>query len=201
MRPSTSFRVLLPLASAGNRVTISGVKTLPLLLLACLLGWSGSFVQAADDLAQLKKDAALAIEGFKKADSTLAKHFDSAAGYAVFPRVSKGGLVFGGARGAGLVYEKGEIVGKSVMTQATFGAQIGGQVFREIIFFENEEALGAFKASKLEMSAQVGAVAAAEGVAEHAKYRQGVLIFTQPVKGLMGEASLGGQKFRFERLP
>jgi hypothetical protein len=47
----------------------------------------------------------------------------------------------------------------------------------------------------------VGAVVAAEGVAEHAKYRDGVLIFTRPVKGLMGEASVGGQKFKFESLP
>jgi len=50
------------------------------------------------------------------------------------------------------------------------------------------------------MSAQVSAVAAAEGVARNAKYVDGVLVFTQPLKGLMAEASIGGQKFAFEAL-
>jgi lipid-binding SYLF domain-containing protein len=156
--------------------------------------------QAADDLEQLKQDVANAIDAFKRTDSTLAPYFTNATGYVVFPSVSKGGLVFGGARGQGLVYEKGALIGKAILTQATFGAQIGGQVFREVIFFETPGALGVFKESKLEMSAQVGAVAAAEGVAANAKYRDGVLVFTQPLKGLMGEASLGGQKLRFELL-
>ena len=169
-----------------------------------LATWVGLLIlaaQAAEAPDKLTKEVSETIEIFKKADSSLAPFFQSAAGFVVFPRVNKGGLVFGGARGHGLVYEQGKLVGKATMTQATFGAQIGGQVFREVIFFETAAALEAFKQSNVEMSAQVGAVAAAEGVAENAKYRESVLIFTQPVKGLMGEASVGGQKFKFEAIP
>ncbi len=41
------------------------------------------------------------------------------------------------------------------------------------------------------------AVAAAEGASGNAKYQQGVLVFTIARGGLMYEASVGGQKFRF----
>lgn len=155
----------------------------------------------AGDAAKLEREVTEAVERFKKVDPSLTPYFRDAAGYVVFPRVSKGGLVFGGARGEGLVREKGRVVGKATLTQATFGAQIGGQIFREVIFFESAGALERFKASAFEMSAHVGAVAAAEGVARTAKYIDGVLVFTQPIKGLMAEASVGGQKFDFEPVP
>ena len=48
------------------------------------------------------------------------------------------------------------------------------------------------------MSAQVGAVAAAEGASKNAKYIEGVMVFTKAKQGLMAEASVGGQKFKFE---
>lgn len=141
------------------------------------------------------------MERFQALDSTLAPLVQKAAGYVVFPRVAKGGLVFGGAKGEGLVYEKGRVIGRATLAQATFGAQIGGQVFREIILFETPAALEDFKLSKFEMNAQAGAVAAAEGLAKNARYTDGVLVFTQPLKGLMAEASVGGQKFTFQPLP
>lgn len=158
-------------------------------------------LRAAEEVARLTKQATEAVERFQKVDSTLGPLIKEAAGYVVFPRVAKGGLVFGGAKGEGIVFEKGKPVGKATLTQGTFGAQIGGQIFREIILFETSSALDSFKQSKVEMSAQVGAVAAAEGVGKNAKYSDGVLVITQPLKGLMAEASVGGQKFQFEALP
>ena len=158
-------------------------------------------LRAAEEVARLTKQATEAVERFQKVDSTLGPLIKEAAGYVVFPRVAKGGLVFGGAKGEGIVFEKGKPVGKATLTQGTFGAQIGGQIFREIILFETSWALDSFKQSKVEMSAQVGAVAAAEGVGKNAKYSDGVLVITQPLKGLMAEASVGGQKFQFEALP
>jgi lipid-binding SYLF domain-containing protein len=153
--------------------------------------------QAAEE-KKLQEDTKVAIEQFKKVDSSLGKLFQSAAGYVVFPNVGKGGFVLGGAHGNGLVYEKEKLVGRASLTQVTVGAQVGGQEFSELIFFETKEALKQFKESKLEMSAQVGAVAAAEGVSENAKYTDGVMVFTKAKAGLMAEASVGGQKFKFE---
>src|SRR6185369_8091334 len=86
------------------------------------------------------------------------------------------------------------------MTQATIGAQIGGETFAEVIFFETPAALNDFKASQFELSAEVSAVAAKEGASKAAHYKNGVAVFTLPKKGLMAQASIGGQKFKFESL-
>jgi lipid-binding SYLF domain-containing protein len=159
---------------------------------------SSSTAQAAEDL---RNECKQAVADFLKADSTLEKFVKDSAGYAIFPNVGKGGLVIGGAHGKGLVYEKSNVVGQATMTQASIGAQIGGQTFAEIIFFETPAALSDFKAGKFEMSAEASAVAAAEGASKTAKYKEGVAVFTRPKKGLMAQASIGGQKFKFEPEP
>ena len=156
---------------------------------------SGITAQAADNL---EKESQEAVAGFLQKDSTLKPFIDNAAGHAIFPNVGKGGLIVGGAHGEGLVYEKANLIGKAKMSQASIGAQIGGQTFAEIICFETPAALEDFKAGKMEMSAEVSAVAAAEGVGKAAKYKQGVAVFTLPKKGLMAQASIGGQKFKYE---
>ena len=155
---------------------------------------SARTAQADEDLPAQSKQA---VADFLKADSTLKKFFDESAGYAVFPSVGKGGFIVGGARGTGLVYEKTNVIGVATMTQASIGAQIGGQTFAEIIFFESPGALNDFKDGKFELSAEASAVAAAEGASAAAKYRQGVAVFTLPKRGLMVQASIGGQKFKF----
>ena len=152
----------------------------------------------ADD--ELQANSQQAVADFLKTDPTMKRFFDESAGYAVFPDVGKGGLIVGGARGKGLVYERTNLVGQATMTQGSVGAQVGGQTFAEIIFFENPVALDDFKAGKLEMSAEVSAVAAAEGTSRTARYKMGVVVFTLPKKGLMVQASVGGQKFKFEPL-
>lgn len=152
----------------------------------------------AEDEKKLEKDVATAIAAFEQSDSTMKPLFAKAVAYVVFPNVGKGGFIVGGAHGNGLVYEGGKLTGRASLTQVTIGAQVGGQEFSEVIFFENKDTLAQFKESKMEMSAQVGAMAAAEGVSQNAKYVDGVMIFTRPKSGLMAEASVGGQKFKFE---
>lgn len=153
--------------------------------------------QAANDLALQSKQT---IADFKNADPEIKTFFDNAAGYAVFPDVGKGGFIVGGARGKGLLFEKGAITGQTTMTQASIGAQAGGQSFAQIIFFETPAAVSDFKSGKFEMSADVSAVVVAQGAAQSAKYKQGVAVFAMPKKGLMVQASVGGQKFKFEPL-
>lgn len=168
---------------------------IPAVCLAVLV----SAAQAVDH-KKLQADVDAAITEFKKADSGLADTFKKAAGYVVFPNVGKGGFVVGGAHGNGHVFENGKLIGYASLTQVTVGAQIGGQEFSEVIFFETKEALAKFKASEFAMSAQVSAVAAAEGASKNAKYVDGVMVFTKAKQGLMAEASVGGQKFKFEAL-
>lgn len=141
-----------------------------------------------------------AIDLFKQADDSMAGWFENAYAFAVFPNISKGGLGVGGAHGKGLVYKGGEVVGKTSLTQFTVGLQLGGQVYQEVIFFEDEASYTNFTGGNFELSAQASAIAAAAGVAANATYRYGVAIFTLGKSGLMYEASVGGQKFSFTPL-
>src|ERR1035438_6172503 len=149
----------------------------------------------AEDL-QVKAQEALT--NFKLADPTLTNFFAKAAGYAILPGVGEGGFIIGGEHGDGLVYQKDKLVGKVSMSEVSIGAQVGGGSFAEIIFFETKAALQSFKTAKWEMSAKAKANVAASGVAENAKYEQGVAVFTLPKTGAMVAAAVGGQKIDAE---
>lgn len=144
------------------------------------------------------KQARQAIGQLKRADPGLTRFFDSAAGYAVFPTVGKGAIGVGGAHGTGVLFEKGNAIGKATLTQLTVGLQLGGQAYTEIIFFETEKALADFKKGEFAIAAQVSAVAAAAGASANARYVEGVSVFTLAKGGVMAEASVGGQKFSYE---
>ena len=138
-----------------------------------------------------------AVEQFRGKNEKLESYFDEAYGYVVFPTIGKGGIVLGGAHGRGLVFEQGQIIGEAKITQLTLGLQWGGQSFSEIIFFKDEEALNSFKNSNLEFAGQTSAVAATVGASADIAYENGVAVFSYTKGGLMYEAALGGQKFKF----
>jgi lipid-binding SYLF domain-containing protein len=139
-----------------------------------------------------------AITEFKKADPGIETFFNEAHGYAVFPEITKGAIGIGGAQGDGTVFEGGSSVGSSTMTQVTIGLQLGGQTYREIIFFKDQAALDNFKLGNYEVAAGASAIAIQEGASKTAAYDNGVAVFTMGTGGLMFEASIGGQKFSYE---
>ena len=169
-----------------------------LLLVVLLSGFYTTAVAQLDDKdRKIIDDAMLAKEEFVKTDGLMKNLFNSAYGYVIFPNVGKGGIGIGGAAGNGVVYRSGILIGMAKMTQLTIGFQWGGQAYREVIFFENKAELDRFKENNIEFSAQASAVAVTAGASANAKYKNGVMIFTQTKGGLMYEASVGGQKFKF----
>jgi len=69
-----------------------------------------------------------------------------------------------------------------------------------VIFFETPANVEDLKESKTRLSAQVNAVAAADGAGKTAKYDQGIVVFTMPRSGLMAQATVGGQKLKYKAL-
>jgi lipid-binding SYLF domain-containing protein len=156
------------------------------------------------------------IKVFRHAGQS-AKFFGSSYGYAVFPTIGKGGIGIGGAHGSGRVYAKGAYVGDTSMTQITVGLQLGGQAYRQIVFFQDKRAFDEFTSGNFEFGAQATAVAitagasaqassggtgaGASGSQSHARtaggYHRGMAVFTIAKGGLMYEASIGGQKFSY----
>ena len=165
-----------------------------------LLSFLISFVFAQKEKKQEKiiADSKEAKAAFLNQDSDMKEFFDSSHGYVIFPNVGKGGIGIGGASGNGTAYENGKMIGMAKMTQVSIGFQLGGQAYREVVFFETAEAMDRFKNNKIEFSAQVSAVAASSGASADAKFHEGVLVFTMQKGGLMYEASVGGQKFKFK---
>ncbi len=160
---------------------------------------TSAFSASATD-GDLAAEAQKAIKVLQTTDSALTNLFTGAAGFAVFLSVGKGSLIFGGEHGKGIVYEEGEPIGEATLTEINVGHQVGGQSFYEVIFFETTEALANFEEGHFEISAEVSAVAAAEGAALNAKYRKGAMVLTLPRTGLMVQATLGGQKFKYKPL-
>lgn len=164
------------------------------LLAAGLLVLCAGLGLAKDPSEEVKQT----LSRFTKEDPSLVGVMKAAAGYAVFPSVKKGGLGVGGARGTGELIENGAAVGKTTLSQLSIGFQAGGQAYAELILFEDAKAVENFKASKFAFGAQVSAVAVKSGASANAKYADGVKVLTMANGGLMYEASVGGQKFKFE---
>jgi len=147
-----------------------------------------------------------------------ASFFEKSYGYALFPTVGKGGLGVGAAHGSGHVYQKGQYVGDTSMTQLSVGLQAGGQSFSQIIFFEDQRAFDEFTSDHFEFGAGVSAVAitAAAGgsvgttgananasggkkdAATSGEFHKGMAVFTVVKGGAMYEASVSGQKFSYK---
>ena len=173
------------------------MKTLKAMSLAiALFVGTISFAQNDKD-KKIIEDAAKAKETLLKKDEGLKKFFDESAGYVIFPNVGKGGLIIGGASGNGVVYEDGNIIGMANLKKLNIGLQAGGQAITEVIFFETDEDLKTFKESNFQFGAEASAVAVKSGIAFNAKYKDGVAVFAMPKAGLMADASVGGQKFKY----
>jgi lipid-binding SYLF domain-containing protein len=149
--------------------------------------------------AQSDKEVQEVIQQFEKGDSGMKAWFRDAYGYAVFPSVGKGAIGIGGAHGKGLVYKRGTLIGKTTLTAVTIGLALGGQAFREVIFFKDKTALDDFTRGNFEFAAEVSAVALKAGASADLGYNKGVAVMTATKGGLMYEASVGGQKFSFEK--
>jgi lipid-binding SYLF domain-containing protein len=170
------------------------------MVMVCVLNIIPIFGQSNSKKNKIIADSHMAKAEFIAADGLMKALFDKAYGYVIFPNVGKGGLGVGGAAGNGAVYENDKVIGMAKLSQVSIGFQAGGQAYREVIFFESKKEMDRFKNSQLEFSAQVSAVAVTAGASANAKYTNGVMVFTMQKGGLMYEASVGGQQFKFSKL-
>ena len=191
---TNSFKVM---ENSRQNQNSPGLATM--VLVAGLLMSVTGLAQSDAKKEEIVADAKAAKAEFIKADGKMSGLFSKAYGYVIFPNVGKGAIGIGGASGNGVAYEKGAQVGMAKLTQVSIGFQWGGQAYREVIFFETKADMDRFKENRVELSAQVSAVAAASGASANAKYVEGVMVFTMQKGGLMYEAAVGGQKFKFDK--
>ena len=137
-------------------------------------------------------------------------------GYAVLPTIGKGGIGIGGAGGTGCVFAGGVHTGDVSMGQVTIGFQLGGQAYSQLILFKNADVYDDFTKGQFEFGADATAVALTYGAQAGATtkgasasagdtkgaaaWKRGMAVYTIAGGGLMYEASIGGQKFKFKPL-
>ncbi len=163
-----------------------------------LAGFSTAQAWEPDPSNKSELEVKTAILDLLEKDPGMKDWFANSSGYAVFPKVGKGGIGVGGAYGKGLVISGDKVIGTTSLSQLSIGLQLGGQVYAEYIFFRDATALSDFQRGNFELGAQASAVAATAGASADAAYNKGVAIFTNVSGGLMYEASVGGQKFKYE---
>ena len=178
---------------------MNGSKWIGLLLAALSVGMIGCSTapKSEEDRASLDADVQRTLSAMRSADPSFGEFLDKAYGYAIFPSVGRGALIVGGAYGKGEVFEQGKFIGYSDMSQATVGAQIGGEGYAQVIAFENKAALDKFINKEYAFDAEVSAVALKSGASKQARFRDGIAVFQYTKGGLMAAAAVGGQKFRF----
>lgn len=140
------------------------------------------------------------VAAFKEKQPTSKKLFASAYAYAIFPTVTRGAFGIGGAYAEGGMYQGGKLVGKTSLTAVTIGLGAGGESYSQVIFFKDKAAYERFVEGRLEVAARANAVFLEKGISGEPPYVEGVLILAQTKAGLMADASVGGQKFTFEKL-
>ena len=142
----------------------------------------------------------------------------SAYGYAVFPTIGKGGIGVGGAHGTGRVYEQGKYVGDTTMTQVTRRPAARRAGLQRDHLLRGQARVRRIHGRQLRVRARAvgrgdhgrraaaagtdgGATAGASGGKNDATtaggYYKGMAIFTVAKGGLMYEATIGGQKFKY----
>ena len=147
----------------------------------------------------INRDAEIALQNLFEIDPDTVSIYKNASATLIIPRITKAGVVLGGAYGEGVLRINEAPVDYYSLASASYGFQIGAQQYSNIIFFMTEEALQKFRVKD---GWELGADA--EVVFRDKGYSIGVssktiskpvyaVVFDQ--KGLLAGTSLVGAKF------
>jgi lipid-binding SYLF domain-containing protein len=186
-------------------------KLIAVFLLTLVVALAGAGLAAADKYADT-------IKVFQSSPE-VQPFFKNCYAYAIFPSVGKAAVVVGGAYGEGKVLRQGAVTGSAKLVQASFGLQLGGKAFSEIVFLQDKRAYDTFTSGQFAFDAKMAATAVTAGVEAKAgttgktagatagpktgaqaktEYRNGMAAFVHQKGGLMAELAIGGQKFSFQ---
>jgi lipid-binding SYLF domain-containing protein len=170
----------------------SVVAMLVLSVAAC-----GGAPKTSSERVSLEESARGTLTAMQQRDPSLRNHLMNARAYVVFPSIGKGGAIVGGAFGRGVLYELGQPTGYVELTQASLGAQLGGQSFSELIVIRDVDTLQNIKRGKFDMGADASVVALTAGAAGSTSLDKNTTVFVMPRGGLMADISVSGQRLKY----
>ena len=176
--------------------TKSLYKTVIFVALATLLGACTSMQWSATRIDQEADDS---LQVFQKQIKGSEIFLNQAAGYLVFPRVLRAGLVAGGETGEGVLRVSGKTVDYIRITSGSIGLQAGAQARSIVIAFMTTDSLQKFRDSsgwKVGVDGSVALVDIGAGkTIDTANIKDPVVGFVFGSKGLMYNLTLEGTKF------
>lgn len=173
---------------------------LSLILLTAGTAGCGVIPQRGETATQAELAAAEAALGEFATDERLEPFFSQAEIVAVYPNGFRAGFGFGGAIGHGLVFRGEQVIGRTSMYQVSVGANVGGQFYRQVLFFKSEAAFERLMAGAAEFAGQANLALAQAGAAGTPSFNTEVAMFTQLRGGLLLEGSVGAHRYTFRPL-
>lgn len=166
---------------------------------ALLFAACASVPQGREERQALVAEANRTLEMMMQRDPSLRDLLDQAYGYVVFPRVGEvSAVAVGGLSGAGVVFEQGQPIGFARIREASFGPQLGGQYFSQLVILENREAMDRLRSGNFDLTAGLQATALDYGAAAQTQFENGVAVIVDSERGLIAGATVGGQQIDFE---
>jgi lipid-binding SYLF domain-containing protein len=162
------------------------------LLIHVVITFGGCAAQQQKGVTKVGNSAAIqdALIPFQK-ETNLVSFFDNAVAIAIIPKAVRAGTGFGGAFGRGWLIEGDDIVGRVIHWQFLAGADLGAQMYSQIIFFKTKDSVQQFREQAFQFGGQANATAGAWGKGWTPAYNSEVAIFTIIDGGLMLEGSVG----------
>lgn len=131
-----------------------------------------------------------ALKDFRSMPS-LDRYFEEAKAIVIIPNNFRAGTGFGGAVGKGWLIENNVVSANVWHWQFLVGADLGFQLYQQILFLKDEEAVAFFKQEPFQFAGQANATALAWGASLTPSYNEGVALFTIVDGGLLLEGSVG----------
>jgi lipid-binding SYLF domain-containing protein len=187
-----------------HRVSV-GIMVLTFLMTTVLIASNASATAADRDKVQILVDRAqVTFKDFMHDSnySWLQRNLDDARAVLIFPQVLKGGFIWGGSGGTGVLLVRDEATGSwsqpafYTMGSVTFGLQIGGEASEVLVLAMTRKAVDSLFSSSFKLggdvSIAVGPVGAgAKANADIPNVTADFLAFTK-TKGLYGGLNLEG---------
>lgn len=171
------------------------IAILPLLL-SMALAWATTAQAASRE--ELERDADHALASLYASNTTAKMLGEKARAVLVFPNIVKAGFMFGGQLGDGVLKKDGRTAGYYNSVAASYGLQVGLQVFGYALFFMNDKALAYLdKSDGFEIGVGPSIVVVDAGVGKNLSsttLKDDIYAFIFDQKGLMAGIGIQGSK-------
>ncbi len=173
-----------------RRAVALGLGALPLTL--------ATTAQAASTAADINRDASEALDQLYRVNPVAQEIAKKSLGILIFPKITKGGLIFGGSYGEGVLRDMGKPVNYYSSVSASWGLQAGVQTYSYVVFLITSKAVDYLNTSKgWEIGVGPTVVIVNEGAAKNlstSTLKDDAYAFIFGQQGLMAGVSIEGSK-------